>query len=99
MPACNILDLAKAMSKAITNREDYPKKEVGIRPGEKIHEVLVSEEEMLRAIETDDHYIICPPGELERPILMRQLSEYASNNTHMLGIDEITALLRGSGWV
>ncbi len=35
MPACKIVDLAKAMAKAITGREDYPIKKVGIRPGKK----------------------------------------------------------------
>jgi FlaA1/EpsC-like NDP-sugar epimerase len=99
MPGCNILNLAEAMSEAITGRKDYPIKEVGIRPGEKIHEVLVSEEEMLRAIETDDHYIIYPPGLLEKPKLKKQLREYTSNNTYMLRRDEIISLLKGKGWV
>lgn len=65
MPACYIIDLAKVMSKAIIGKEDYPIKEAGIRPGEKIYEVLVSEEEMRRAVETETHYIIYPHGKLE----------------------------------
>jgi FlaA1/EpsC-like NDP-sugar epimerase len=32
----------------------------GIRPGEKIHEILVSEEEAFRTTERDDHYVIQP---------------------------------------
>jgi FlaA1/EpsC-like NDP-sugar epimerase len=32
----------------------------GIRPGEKIHEILVSEEEAFRTTERDDHYVIKP---------------------------------------
>jgi FlaA1/EpsC-like NDP-sugar epimerase len=99
MPACKIVDLAKAMAKAITGRNDYPIKEVGIRPGEKIHEVLVSEEEMRRAVETKTHYIVCPHEGLARPKLMRNITEYTSNNTEMLDEDGITSLLSTEGWL
>ena len=99
MPACLILDLAKVMSYTITKQEDYPIKEVGIRPGEKIHEVLVSEEELRRAIETSDHYIIYQHGKLEEPKLLRDIFEYSSNNTTMLTQEEIFSLLKTQGWV
>ncbi len=99
MPACYITELAKVMSKAITEKEDYPIKEVGIRPGEKIHEVLVSEEEMRRAVETETHYIIYPYGELEKPSLMRDLKEYTSDNTQIFNEEEIVSLLKKEGWM
>jgi FlaA1/EpsC-like NDP-sugar epimerase len=98
-PACYMIDLAKAMSKTITGKDNYPIKEVGIRPGEKIHEVLVSEEEMHRAVETGEHYVVYPYGELEKPSLLRDLNEYASNNTQILNEDEIIPLLKREGWV
>jgi transposase-like protein len=60
---------------------------------------LVSEEEMLRAIEKDDHYIIIPAGVIRKAELLKQLREYTSNNTYMLRIDEIFSLLKGKGWV
>ena len=99
MPACYIIELAKVMSKAITEKEDYPIKEVGIRPGEKIHEVLVSEEEMRRAVETGTHYVIHPYGELEKPSLMRDLKEYTSDNTQIFNEEEIVFLLKKEGWM
>ena len=99
MPACYIIDLAKTMSKAITGKDDYPIKDVGIRPGEKIHEVLVSEEEMRRAVETKTHYVIHPHGKLEKPSLMRDLKEYSSDNTQILNEEGIISLLRAEGWV
>jgi len=99
MPACYVKDLAKAMAKGITGRDDYPIKEVGIRPGEKIHEILVSEEEMRRAIETEDYYIIYPYGKLEKPQLMGDLKEYSSDNTQILNIEEIISLLKKENWV
>jgi FlaA1/EpsC-like NDP-sugar epimerase len=99
MPACYIIELAKVMSKAVTEKEDYPIKEVGIRPGEKIHEVLVSEEEMRRAVETGTHYVIHPYGKLEKPHLIRDLNEYTSDNTHILNEEEIVSLLKKEGWM
>ena len=33
---------------------------IGIRPGEKIHELMVSEEECYRTTERDGYYVICP---------------------------------------
>lgn len=98
-PACYIIDLAKGMSKAISGKDDYPMKEVGIRPGEKIHEVLVSEEEMHRAGETETHYVIHPYGKLEKPLLMSDLIEYTSTTTRILKEEEIVSLLRKEGWV
>ncbi len=99
MPACYIIDLAKAMAKSITGREDYPIKEVGIRPGEKIHEVLVSEEEMHRVVETENHYVIYPHGKLEKSRLIKDLKEYTSNNTQIFNVEEIIQLLRKENWV
>jgi len=33
---------------------------VGIRPGEKLHEVLISEDDARSTVELNDHYIILP---------------------------------------
>src|SRR5881296_2203492 len=54
IPSMNIMDLVEAIA---------PKcevKNVGIRPGEKVHEVLVSEDESRQALETEDMFIIQP---------------------------------------
>ena len=45
-PATKIVDLAKVYAENTTGKKDYPIEYVGRRAGEKIHEVLVSEEEM-----------------------------------------------------
>ena len=99
MPACYIIELAKVLSKAITGRGDYPIKDVGIRPGEKIHEVLVSEEEMHRAVETETHYVIYPYGKIEKPLLMCDLNEYTSDSSRILSENEIISLLKENGWI
>jgi UDP-glucose 4-epimerase len=56
VPAARIIDLAKVL----INGKDIPIKITGIRPGEKLHELLVSEEERGRTIERDGYYVISP---------------------------------------
>jgi len=50
----NIMDLAKAIA------PDCRYEIVGIRPGEKIHEVMITEDDARHTIELDDYYIIEP---------------------------------------
>ena len=54
IPSVNIVDLVEAMS----GKREY--KEVGIRPGEKMHESLVPEEMARHTFEFHDHYVITP---------------------------------------
>ena len=54
IPSMNIMDLAKAVAPGCEIRY------VGIRPGEKLHEVLVSEDEGRQALDLPDMYIVRP---------------------------------------
>lgn len=54
IPSMKITDLAAAIA------PDCKIKIVGIRPGEKLHEILISEEEASHTVEFDDYYIIKP---------------------------------------
>lgn len=55
--SAKILDLAKAL----IGRRPIDIKIIGIRPGEKIHEILIAQEEAYRAVEQDDrNYVILP---------------------------------------
>jgi FlaA1/EpsC-like NDP-sugar epimerase len=53
---------------------------IGIRPGEKIHEILISEEEISRTIKRGDYYVVLPilpelrPQEITKPVLDKELS-------------------------
>lgn len=60
-----IIDLAEVM---IENLKPANKNilEIGIRPGEKIHEVLISEQESLYAVDKNTHFIILPQIDLEK---------------------------------
>ena len=55
MPACKITDLAEILVKKI-QKENIKVKEVGIRPGEKLSEMLLSEVESKTSISFDQNY-------------------------------------------
>jgi UDP-N-acetylglucosamine 4,6-dehydratase len=54
IPSMNIMDLAAAIAPGCQVDE------IGIRPGEKLHEVLVSEDEARTAVELDGMFVIPP---------------------------------------
>jgi UDP-N-acetylglucosamine 4,6-dehydratase len=54
IPSMNIIDLARAL--APTCRQEL----VGIRPGEKLHEVMISADDSPNTLEFEDHFIIQP---------------------------------------
>src|SRR3989344_4291444 len=60
-PATTIETLAQAMCEIFNYKKGY--KEVGVRAGEKMHEVLVSDEEMTRAEDQGDYYRIAPESQ------------------------------------
>lgn len=91
IPACKIIDLAKAMSD-----ENYPIKIIGIRSGEKIHECLISEDEFRRTEERGNYYIIHPYGEYASGMVRE---EFTSENARRLSVEEIAELLMESGQI
>ena len=54
IPSVRIVDLAEAMAPGM------PRKVVGIRPGEKLHEVMCPSDDSHLTLEFDDHYVISP---------------------------------------
>jgi len=94
MPACKIVDLAAVMVAVASFSGSYPVKVIGVRPGEKIHEVLISEEEMVRTTEFPDYYIIHP-----HPFSSDTRGEYTSSGAHRMSINEIQEMLHKEGWV
>jgi len=86
LPACRILDLVEVIA-----GEDYPTKFIGIRPGEKIHECLIQEDELRRAERIEDGYIIHPYGEYSSGIEMAELN--SNNIAIQMSQSEIAELL------
>jgi len=96
IPSTHITDLAKAIA---------PHAEldiIGIRPGEKLHEVLISEDEARHTLELDDMFVVEPPGALwfghdwhKQGKPLQEGFRYASdNNGEWLDEDQIRDLVR-----
>lgn len=97
IPSIRITDLATSMA------PNLEQKEVGIRPGEKLHEVMCPAELSYQTYEYDDHFVIAPSISFssrsndftvnaigEHGKLVEQGFEYNSlDNPHYLAVDEI----------
>ncbi|WP_158916371.1 UDP-N-acetylglucosamine 4,6-dehydratase (inverting) [Caulobacter sp. S45] len=60
IPSMHTTELAHAIA------PNLPHKLVGIRPGEKLHEIMVPEDDARSAVELDDRYVILPSHDLSR---------------------------------
>lgn len=99
-PASSVMALAEAMRiKYSPQKEKHPIEITGIRPGEKIHEILVSEYEMQRCTEEAEFFTLHPEYNVPKVVSPQKLgSEYSSENTRQLSTsEEIGALLDQMG--
>lgn len=87
MPAATIADLVTAMAPV-----GYPVTVVGARPGEKMHETLVNEDEMRRAEDRGTYFVIGQDDTKEK-ITANGFNEYTSSNAERLSIDGIRSLI------
>jgi UDP-N-acetylglucosamine 4,6-dehydratase len=90
LPAFRIIDLAEVMLEA---RGGGEVRIVGIRPGEKIHECLISNEEMRRAEKREGYYIIRRYDSPDRHYAAAE-GDFSSGNTRLLSRDELREVLR-----
>ncbi|MBM4431372.1 MAG: UDP-N-acetylglucosamine 4,6-dehydratase, partial [Chloroflexi bacterium] len=103
-PSARVVDLAEVMIRLLARGKEVEIQHVGVRPGEKIHEILVSEEESWRTMETHDGFVILPSlllpdikatyGEYQNS----HIFEYSSNANQLLDHDALAALLVQEGW-
>lgn len=99
-PACTIDTLAKAVIK-IFNGDPSMIKVIGIRHGEKMYETLLTNEECANAIDLGDFYRVpCDKRDLnydkyfiEGDTERNKLTEFNSNNTNLLKVDEVAEKL------
>jgi len=91
VPAATVANLARAL----IGERPVEMRTIGVRPGEKLHEIMVSEEEVHHTVKRGDWYAIRPMlPELapspEPPALAREFSSADS----VIGYEETVALLR-----
>jgi len=96
IPSMKMVDLAKAIA------PELPIKEIGIRPGEKIHEQMITKEDARNTLEFKDYYIILPEVYFshigrkyrdEKPVAPD--FEYSSgDNTDWLTVEDMRELLK-----
>ncbi len=61
MPAIRILDLARAMIELLSgSNRDIEIRIIGTKPGEKLYEELMNEEETRRTLELDNYFVVLP---------------------------------------
>jgi UDP-N-acetylglucosamine 4,6-dehydratase len=99
IPSATITDLAAGMA------PDLPTRIIGIRPGEKLHEIMCPSDDSHLTLEFHDHYVIRPTiafiiasdyrvnalGEEGTPVT--EGFEYSSgNNAHFLSVDDLRKL-------
>ncbi len=97
IPSVRILDLAEAYAPGV------PVKMIGIRPGEKLDEIMCPADDSHLTLEFADHYVICPTikfynqdmdyltnalGEQGAPVPLGY-QYHSGNNPRFLSIDEI----------
>ncbi|MFC4596952.1 polysaccharide biosynthesis protein [Cohnella hongkongensis] len=103
MPTCRIVDLAEVLMEALGKRVEMA--ESGIRPGEKIHEILLTEYESLSTVVYDDQYLVILPA-LDIPGLREHYADYRpvdfesfSSSQSLMDKEQIRAMLRRGGFL
>jgi UDP-N-acetylglucosamine 4,6-dehydratase len=98
IPSVRIVELAQAMAPHL------PQRIVGIRPGEKVHEVMCPADSAHLTLEFPDHYVIQPAirfiteadfshnarGEVGRPV-EKDFEYHSGTNSRFLNVEEIIA--------
>ncbi|MBP1905103.1 FlaA1/EpsC-like NDP-sugar epimerase [Paenibacillus turicensis] len=104
MPTCKIVDLAEVLieDSAVENVNIV---ERGIRPGEKIHEILMSDYESITTVVYDDHYLVILPT-IDIPNLKEHYQNHQkvtftsfSSHQNLMNKSEIKDILRRGGFL
>ncbi|RAV01247.1 polysaccharide biosynthesis protein [Paenibacillus sp. YN15] len=74
MPTCKITDLAQVLGESM-GKPDVEMVELGVRPGEKIHEILLTEFESQTTVLFDEQYLVILPT-LEIPGIKERYASY-----------------------
>jgi UDP-N-acetylglucosamine 4,6-dehydratase len=98
-PACTIGTLAQAVKELFNSKDDI--RTIGIRHGEKMYETLLTNEECAHAMDLGSFYRVpCDKRDLnynkyftDGDIKRNTLTEFNSNNTELLNVEQVKAKL------
>jgi FlaA1/EpsC-like NDP-sugar epimerase len=92
VPSSLVTDIAAAL----IGDQEIKVTVTGIRPGEKVHEILVSEEEAYRTIERGDYYVIKPmlPELRSSEVVEGAIGKEYSSSDNVMNKAQVTELLK-----
>ncbi|MDQ0114395.1 polysaccharide biosynthesis protein [Paenibacillus harenae] len=99
MPACKITDLIEVL-KSVFGQSSLPVKEIGMREGEKLHEVLISRTESQTTYQYDKQYFVILPSHPAEQLLshyshLNKISfPYFQSDQELMSHEEIKLLLQ-----
>lgn len=94
IPSMKITDLAQAVA------PNLGIKEIGIRPGEKIHEMMITQEDARHTIELEKYYVIMPEidfgscSKIQGTPVQEGFQYHSGNNAQWLSVEDIREMLR-----
>jgi UDP-N-acetylglucosamine 4,6-dehydratase len=99
IPSMGIMDLAEAIC------PECKIEVIGIRPGEKLHEMMIPRDEAQNTVEAHSHYIIKPPFDFfgrrfngDKHSLVSPDFEYSSDkNPQQLTVEQLRTMIGGLG--
>lgn len=95
IPSMRVTELAEAIAPGV------PREVTGIRPGEKLHEILLTGDESRHSVETEDVYVVVPehpwwtnePRWLEGKPLDDDFTYSSATNTDWLSVEDLRELV------
>ncbi|VXC63580.1 conserved hypothetical protein [Bacillus sp. 349Y] len=105
MPTCKIMDLAQVLIDRYSPDQEVTVEELGIRPGEKLHELLLTEFESHNTIVYDNEYFVILPTihiegltEFYKDFPRVDLDTYSSSD-NIINYDQIKSMLKDGGFL
>ncbi len=98
----NIVDLRDTLMDLLGNTETEI---IDVRPGEKLHEILINENEMRYTLENKSNYVIVPPDFTDEHLSkayadyqpVREISDYSSDKVELIPKDDLKKMIVESG--
>ncbi|MBL7036441.1 SDR family NAD(P)-dependent oxidoreductase [Candidatus Microgenomates bacterium] len=104
-PAHTISDLVDVMGNNLS-KDKVNVENIGIRPGEKLHETLIGAYESSRTVQKDNYFVVLPQIEIEKVVEKYKSfdrksakNSYSSDNTDRLSKIDLEKILKKEKWI